>query len=112
MELRKNIFCPFVTNREHNLFSQPIVLVIQGFNYNLTPEIYKNGIYQTPLQYYWDANNMTYYISLSDNLKINNWVIKTSNNVKPIITEGYSQQQLKLSFKNSSYGFYIWNFRL
>lgn len=93
--------CPWVTNRERNLIPSASVLVIQGYNYTDTPRLFIQSPqgrqelkYHRPVQYHWDSDSMTYYFTLAHNICRSNdrWYLETSDNVKPVITEGYTQK--------------------
>lgn len=85
--------CPYVTNRERSLIPNAIVLVVQGYNYTEVPRLFYNDKYIRPVQYHWDSDALSYYFTLStDDICGGRWTLETSENVKPLITEGYSQK--------------------
>ena len=107
--------CPTITDREHNIMPRAIVFVVQGYNYTDTPIVYRDGKAVTFLQYYWDATDFTYYITV-DGLSADpkqwcahQWTIETSEFVKPVVTEGYSGIELNVKSIAQKDGHNLWN---
>ena len=101
--------CPTVTVRDQEennglLNNKAVVFVIQGYNYSDTPKILRDDDYILPLQYNWDYTNATYYITMdstggnipSTSFCKTRWILETSDDVKPVVTEGYSQRRLNV----------------
>jgi hypothetical protein len=104
--------CPAVSYRDKYLMPNSIEFVIQGYNYALPPTIIRGeGGPITPLQYAWDSREMSYYIVVYSpkGLCSDKWILKTSEDVEPVITEGYSQKRMKVSRNGYFQGYHYWN---
>ena len=105
--------CPAVSERDEYLMPNSIQLVVQGYNYSLSPAVVRNEIEITPLQFAWDANHMTYYIVVYSppHPNGNEWILKTSEDVKPVVTEGYSQRSMVVDKMGKGDGYTWWSLK-
>jgi hypothetical protein len=102
--------CASVSEKDKNLMPHTIELVVQGYNYSQPLAVIRDGEEITPLQYAWNANEMSYYIVVYDPPGHHHeWILKTSDNVKPIVTEGYSQKSVLVQKRGKSGGYVWWS---
>lgn len=95
---RDYLLCPYIRTDDEKLLPNTVVFVIQGYNYTDTPIIYRGLNAVVPMQYFWDSDSMTYYLTVASprGLCSDRWTIQTSEDVRPIVTEGYSKKQMLL----------------
>lgn len=110
---RHGILCPPLIRKslEDKLMPNSLIFVIQGYNYNETPKIYRDGKKIVPLQYEWDAESMAYYFTVSAPYGLcgSEWILETSDFVEPVIVEGRSGDPVKVGLLRRREGFNRWN---
>lgn len=110
---RDDLLCPPLIRKslEDKLLPNSVIFVIQGYNYADTPKIYRDGKKIVPLQYEWDAEATAYYFTVSapQGLCNSEWVLETSDFVKPVIVEGRSGGQLTVGLLRRREGFNRWS---
>ena len=101
---------PFLNNRDAYLMPNSVVFVVQGYNYESTPKIFRDGKLVTPLQYAWDYGNMAYYLTVyaPNGLCESDWILETTDFVKPIVYEGRSEKEMTVTLKRRRAGFHKW----
>jgi hypothetical protein len=101
---------PFLNNRDAYLMPNSVVFVIQGYNYETTPKIFRDGELVTPLQYAWDYANMAYYLTIyaPHGLCDSEWMLETSDFVEPVVFEGRSQRKMNVSLERRRAGYHHW----
>lgn len=100
---------PFLDHREDWLLPDSQVFVIQGYNYQNTPKIYRDGRIITPLQYARDYGNMIYYFAVyaPNGLCGSQWMVETSDNVKPLVNDGRTCSSLSVDSAQEA-GYHRW----
>jgi hypothetical protein len=110
---RTGLLCkPLLNNHtENDLMPKPYIsIVIQGYNYQKTPIIYRDGKKITPLQYEWDYMSMAYYFVVwAPNKKCGSeWILETSDFVKPVVTDGVTNVDFKVELERRREGYNKW----
>ena len=93
------------------LMPKSIVFTINGYNYQETPIIMRDAQKITPLQYAWDNNMMTYFITVyaPNGLCGSEWILETSDYVKPIVTEARSGKIMNVNIERRREGYNHWS---
>ena len=101
---------PFLNNEDWHLIPSSVVFVVQGYNYQSMPKIFRDGDVITPLQYSWDYGNMIYYITVHapEGLRGSNWVLETTDFVEPEVYEGRTNTKVIVSLLRRRNGYNRW----
>ena len=111
--LRHGILCkPLLNERtEYHLMPKPAVsIVVQGYNYEDTPVIYRDGQRVTPLEFERNYSSMVYfYMVYAPNGKCNHeWILETTDFVKPVVTDGMTGEDFIVILERRRGGFNRW----
>lgn len=108
---RNGMLCaPFLKGLDAHLMPSSVVFVVQGYNYQDTPKVYRDGRLVTPLQYAWDYGNMAYYLAIHapEGLCGSEWLLETTDFVEPVVYEGRSEKKLNVSLVRRRDGYHRW----
>jgi hypothetical protein len=108
---RHGLLCdPRMNQTDAYLNPNSISFVVQGYNYQTTPVIIRDGVEITPLQYFWDHNSMAYYFVVYAPKKLDGseWIIQTYDFVEPVVNDGVSGAPLKVTLLRRRDGFNWW----
>jgi hypothetical protein len=88
-----------------------ISLIMQGYNYDETPKIYRDGIKIIPFQFSRDSQAQIYYFTLAapNGACNHNWMIETSDFVEPVVSNGENGNRAKVTLLRRRGGFNQWN---
>jgi len=105
--------CPTVNTWEKDLLPLTVIFVVQGYNYNRQPRFYRDGLPLIPIGLNHDWANLTYYYTIQvpdgrEHLLDHVWEIWTENEIRPRITEGYSQIVFEPRLVDSYKDSYTW----
>jgi hypothetical protein len=89
------------------------IFTIQGYNYEEPIIIQRDGVRITPLQYLWNHNTMTYYITVAapDGILNHDWQIQTSDFVEPVVNDGITGLPVQVSLLRRRYRFNDWSLK-
>ena len=108
---RHGLLCdPRMNQPDAYLHPNSLTFVVQGYNYQTTPVIIRDGVEITPLQYFWDYSSMAYYfvVYAPNKLEGSEWIIQTYDFVKPTINDGVTGTLLKVELIRRRDGFNWW----
>ena len=108
---RDGLLCPpFLNNRDAEIMPRSVVFVVQGYNYQETPKIFRDGQLVTPLQYAWDYANMAYYLTVyaPNDLDGSEWILETYDFVEPVVHEGRSERKMNVDLQRRRNGYHKW----
>lgn len=90
---RDGLLCrPLMDESDDHILPNSSSIVIQGYNYQDTPKIYRDGKKIVPLKYARDYLSMAYFFVVADPRGFCNseWLIETTDYVKPVVNDGRS----------------------
>jgi len=101
---------PLVNEDQENILPDHVTFVVEGYNYQDTPIVYRDGKKIVPLQFSWDYTSMAYYIMVAapGGPDGHQWVLETFDFVQPKVTEGRTLKPVKVSLMRRRYGFNRW----
>lgn len=111
---RDGILCdPKTRDIENQLLPNTVVFVIQGYGYERTPIFYRDGSKIRPEQTFYDPTSLAYYFTVYAPLGLcgSEWVLETSDFVKPVVNEGRSGKAMKVILQRRRRDFNKWEIR-
>ena len=101
---------PLTNNRQNYLMPHAVTFVLEGYNFKDTPIFYRDGKKIAPLTYSWDYREMAYYFDLAapNGLTGHQWVLETSDYVKPKVTESRSHTVMNVGLMRRRGDFNRW----
>ena len=110
---RSEMPCAVTNYWDYDVIPNSVLLVVQGYNYNETPRIYRDDLPIIPLEFSSEPYNLTYYFIVQvpdgrENFLNHSWAIFTQEKIKPIVTEVYSQTPMNAILTDQSPDHYMW----
>jgi hypothetical protein len=101
---------PLINNDQDDILPTNVTFVVEGYNYQETPIIYRDGKKVVPLQFSWDYTSMAYYFVMAAPKGAANhkWMLETFDFVEPRVTEGRSLEPVKVKLLRRRFGFNHW----
>ena len=101
---------PLINEDQESILPDHTTFVVEGYNYQETPVVYRDGKKIVPLQYSWDYTSMAYYIMVAapGGADQHQWVLETYDYVEPKVTTGETLMPVKVDLMRRRNGFNRW----
>ena len=108
--MRNGWLCkPLVNHEEDDLTPNAFSFVVQGYNYQDTPNFFRDGERITPMRFDHDASELAYYFVVAAPKGCDHqWILETTDYIEPIVSEGRSGRNMQVTPVRRREGYNRW----